>query len=474
MRICRPLLPLLFFFLCVGAAFGKGYQITIDVKGAADSTALIAMYSGENKYVLDTALLDAKGHGVFAKPKLLDGGMYLIVVGRMALCDFVISNENNQTFGISTDLQDPFNRLKFSGSPENEALTTYLKYKNSIIDKQEELRKKLQAKPTDTQTDSLNQESQVLRNRLSRYSDSVAQQHAGQMLAVLVNVLNVPEPPQLSIPKDDPKYDSLMYMNYYDYEKEHFFDRMDFSDERIARTPFFQSMLYYYFDKILLYQQADSLIPHVDRVIAKSNGNETMFRYLLSNLFNHYMTSKIMGQEGVTVHLAESYYLAGKADWESDKFRKEISDFVRRTKPTLLGSKAPDFKMETLSGQYEQLSSISAPYIILYFYEPSCGHCKVETPKVCQIYKKFRDKGVQAIGVYTQQNKQEWITYIAEQGLDWINVWDPNNLNNFRDNYNVYTTPQIYVLDKDKKVVGLRLDSENLEKMLTALTKEKK
>lgn len=459
------------FSIAAIPAFAKGYSIAVEVNGMRDSTMLLAVYSGEKQFVIDSAVLSENGSAIFAGDEPLEPGMYLLVMNRSALFDMLISGDESQHFSVSVDGKR-LNPPVFSDSPENTSFYGYHAFKNDITRKQQDISKQLAATDDEHKRDSLDTEAGRLRRSLAQYADSVAGAYPQKTIAVVLNALNIPEPPKVNVSRNDPKRDSILYMSYYSFAKDHFFDRMDLSNETLARTPFFESMFLYYFDNLLLYQQADSLIPYIDRAIERTGSSEFMFRYLLSNLFNHYMKSKVMGQEGVVVHLAEKYYMGDeRSNWESTKFMHDITNFVTRTKPTLLGKVAPDLLMETLSGQYESVSGIDADFLVLYFYEPNCSYCKTETPKVHSVYSKFRDKGVQVFAVYTQQDKDEWATYVAEKGLDWINVWDPQNRNDFREKYNIYVTPQIYLLDRDKRVVGRRLDSENLEKMLTSLAK---
>ena len=457
--------------LLTSSLFARGYNISVEVPGLRDSTMYLAVYSGEKQFAIDTAILNTNGKAVFLSDEIMDAGMYLVIMNKSIIFDILISDEGSQHFSVTMD-SSLLNPPVFNGSPENTSFYAYHAFKNSIIYKQQEINKQLRDTPDKHTSDNLSAEAGRLRKTLTSYSDSVANEYKGKTIASVLNALNIPEPPEINIPQDTPQRDSIMYMHYYSFAKDHFFDRIAFSDERLVRTPFFESMLLYYFDNVLLYQQADSIIPYVDRVIEQAGKSELMFRYVLSNLFNHYMESKKMGQEAVAVHLAERYYLNDKrTNWENEKFIQDITNFVNRTKLTLLGETAPDLLMETFTGQYESVLGITADFLIVYFFEPNCGYCKTETPKVYEIYSKYKDKGVQAYAMYTQQDKNEWTTYIAENGLDWVNVWDPHNRNNFREKYNVYITPQLYLLDKDKKVIGRRLDADTLDKMLTSLTK---
>jgi hypothetical protein len=61
---------------------------------------------------------------------------------------------------------------------------------------------------------------------------------------------------------------------------------------------------------------------------------------------------------------------------------------------------------------------------------------------------------------------EKWKNYIKENKLDWINVADPKLQNNFREEFDIKTTPQIFILDKDKKILAKKIDEETLEKIM--------
>ena len=42
---------------------------------------------------------------------------------------------------------------------------------------------------------------------------------------------------------------------------------------------------------------------------------------------------------------------------------------------------------------------------------------------------------------------------MGKNKLNWINVYDPSNKNDFVDTYNLYTTPRVFLLDKTKKII---------------------
>ena len=74
---------------------------------------------------------------------------------------------------------------------------------------------------------------------------------------------------------------------------------------------------------------------------------------------------------------------------------------------------------------------------------------------------------IEVFAVYTQAKKEEWNEYIEENNLEWLNVYDPYYTSNFRELYDIYTTPIIYLLDKDKTIVAKRLQVEDIDRFLS-------
>jgi len=307
----------------------------------------------------------------------------------------------------------------------------------------------------------LEQMSRTVKNKINEY----ARAYDNSMFSVIINVVKNPEIPEIEIPEGTNNPDSVRWFHSYNYNRQHYFDHIDFKDERFLYTPVFHHKLNTYFTKILI-QDPDTINHYIDIIAAKAKENEEMFQYVMRYFINTFQRSNIMGMDKVFVHVAENYYLTDEVDWLDDNTLKRIKEQVAKLRFNLIGNKAQELKMETSTGEYASLYDIDAKFTILYFFEPNCGHCKKVTPQLNEIYKAFNRDEVGVFAVYTQRDKEEWKEYINDNQLNWINVWDPNNTSNFRFFYNIYSTPTIYLLDEDKKIIAKRIGHESVRKII--------
>ncbi len=252
-------------------------------------------------------------------------------------------------------------------------------------------------------------------------------------------------------------------MKRYQYYKKHYFDNIDLTDKRILRTPFFASKVENYFSSVLP-QIPDTLLNEGIKIIEEAKPEPEVFRFLVQYLFNYANDSQIMGMDKMMVGIAEKYYLTGEAEWADEDFLEKLETRVKEMKPTLIGTKSHDLKMQSYTGEYHRLHELPAPATILVFWELDCGHCKTAIPKLHELYQEeLASKGVDVFAVYTQGNQPEWNKFIEENELyDFINVWDPHRQTEFRKHYDIKSTPTVYILGEDKKIIGKRIAIDDI------------
>ena len=457
-----------FFF---AEASTNGYEIKVNVKGFEEQDLILGYHFRKALHVQDTVRFDKNGNAIFRGNEPLPGGIYIFYFPNGRYYEILIDKE--QHFSLESDTVDFINNAKIRGATEPELFFEMQRF----LDKQgkimEILRKEfLAAGDNQKLKDDLSEKMNVLNDEVREYRKKLETENEGKFISVVIKALNDPVIPDFDIPENTHNRDSVLYFSQKSYLKAHYFDNIDLTDTRMLRTPFFHHKIEQYFNSVLV-QIPDTVAEAAIMVIEQSRPSREMFRYLVPVIYNLVNESKIMGMEAAMVAVAEKYYLSGLADWSSEEFLTDLRKRVTELKPTLLGQTAQDLKMESPHGEHFRLHEINAKITIIIFYEPDCGHCKKEIPALYKdVFLKYRDRGVQVFAVYNLVDKEQWTTFIDDNNLyEWINVYDPYQQTRFRQYYDIKSTPVIYVLDKDKKIIGKKIDSAQLPDFLEFILK---
>jgi thiol-disulfide isomerase/thioredoxin len=300
------------------------------------------------------------------------------------------------------------------------------------------------------------------------------------MLATFFNTMRRPEIPAiptLANGKADSTYP-------YRYVKEHWWDGVSFDDEQLVRTPFFEPKMEEYF-KYYVVPEADSIIPEVNYMLLVARESPEMFKYLLGKFTDKYINPEYMGHEKVFLHLFDKFYSKGDTAWLSAAQRKYIFERAYSLMANQLNEPAAELNMLDTTGKKTTLYGLKAPYTFVIFWDPNCGHCKETVPRIDSIYQaRWKGLGVKVVGVNVDEGALDaWKSYVREQKLtEWVHIYEPkarreeeakNGVANFRQLYDVYKTPTLYLLDDQKRIIGKMLSIEQFNDVLTARLKNK-
>jgi thiol-disulfide isomerase/thioredoxin len=165
--------------------------------------------------------------------------------------------------------------------------------------------------------------------------------------------------------------------------------------------------------------------------------------------------------------MIEKYYMSGQAHWVEAENLKRISERAMKLKPLLIGKVAPDINMFRPDQSRLALHAVNAKYTVLYFWDSECSHCKRVTPELKTLSERLKPLGVEVFAVNTEAEREDWLKAIDSYRINaWINVNDPNNRSGFREKYDLYATPMIFLLDQDKKIVAKRITAEQVDEII--------
>ena len=460
---------------------GQGYQIEVEIKGLSGDTLLLGEYFTSRMVPKDTLVLQKNGTGIFESETSFRGGLYLIYLSPDKYFDFLLGDD--QLFFIKADTADLAGSIQFKESEDN---TLFLEYKNFLQQKRGELNQN-QISPETTAADSALARENIkeINREMEDYMDAFEKKHSTLFVTTFIGATREPIPPEELLNGDRRYDDSVRFF----YRKAHFLDRFDPFDVRLLHTPLYEGKIKSYISSVVP-QHPDSLIVAVDYLLEGSKSEEELYRYMLITLFNHFAESKFMGMDVVYFHIAEYYYIPD-ATWSSAEFINKLKGNLEDNKPTLIGQTAPNLVMRRIPADHfpmaEQdtsikkdphigedffINEIEADYTILYFWEADCGHCKKSTPALYEVYERLKEKNVEVISAHvinTIEGKELWVNFVNEHGLyDWINCWSPYS-NDFRKLYNLQSYPQLFIMDRDKKIVAKRVTPEQAEQIINNL-----
>jgi hypothetical protein len=100
--------------------------------------------------------------------------------------------------------------------------------------------------------------------------------------------------------------------------------------------------------------------------------------------------------------------------------------------------------------------------------------CRLENPRLLNLYNKYKQKGFEIYGVSLDNNREGWQSAVIEDKINWITVSDLKGSNYCEAAliYNVQGIPCNYLINKKGIVIAQNIKGEHLEKKLKEIFKE--
>ena len=368
---------------------------------------------------------------------------------------------NDQQFSFETDTADVIKNMKITGSKENEAFYGYQQQLGKLSEEAQALTLQKKLRNDAASTAMANKQLGDLQKQANEYRTKFLQDNPGTFAVKLLKATAEPDvPPAPKAANGRP--DSVWVFNYF---KQHFWDDYDFADERFVRTPIMQRKIERYI-KELTVQVPDSLIKEADFLVNKAiaGKNKEIKYYTIYYITSQYEQPKVMGTDGLFVHMFEKYYKTGVMTVSDSSTLKSIGERVATMKPNLIGKTLVSPVISDTLRRPIAFQTIKADYTVVFFYSPTCGHCRESAPKLKKFVDDYKGKGIEVVAIAIDQSPEEWKKFIREFKLgNAINGYDYTLRTDYRHQYDVWTTPTVYVLEKDKKIIARKLPVEQIE-----------
>lgn len=444
-----------FCILLANSSIASGkYHIEVNVKSYNDSVLILTSYFGDKIKLVDTASFLGKGSFIFEGDQALPGGIYMAITGdKKKLFEFLVNDQ--QHFTLSTDTSNFIQKMDVKGSIENKIFFDYLKFNEQQYKANEKSLKQLKTMEEGSGTyDAMKQRIDSINKKAIDYKLEIIEDNPDLFVTALFNGMR-----EIEIP-DSIRFasDSALVFKYY---KAHFWDFFDLSDSRLLRTPLYTKKVTQYFDQTVAFHP-DSVMVAIDMIISKARPSSELVSYLVWHFIAKYQNPKYMGFDEVFIHLVDTYFSKEEIENTTPSILSSLQDRANKIRPTLIGAPGPDLMLIDSTGGFTSFRSITNDYIILFFWDFECGICKKESEKLKEVVQDTTfDIEVYAINVNGDLDK--WKEALRERKMPWVNVNGTRSITaDFHDLYDIYGTPVIYLLDKNRNIVAKRISAEQV------------
>ncbi len=465
----------------------QSYTIQIDIKNQPFDVVLAGIVRGDNFIASDSLKLSTANTGnssyktiTWSFPPNAPRGIYRVVFGQTTYArvmseppqqlDFIFSEEN---IHFITDFKAPVDSLKVIQSEENLVWFSFIKKGREYRQKLDELEMEINyyQKKLDEVSSGTNEEDKTrIEGKAVQVANEFNQLQMEREMFISQTIRNSEDlfVAKLINASREPFRDGyLTEVERNQSYRNEFLRYIDFSDEalissRILTDKIFNYLVTYNQREYSHEQRENAYIKAVDAILQKVEVDA--------------------GKEGEMYEFVLGYLVDGFEGLEMEKVLKWIADhyadFVCKTeeKTTLhrkleaqkmqVGSLAPDFTMSDLSGRQINLSQKLKNHSLLIFWASWCPHCINMLSGIKSLHSRIST--MEVIAVSLDDSADEWNKAVYNLGIEeFINLSDLMKWDGpVAEDYNIFATPTMFLMDKNRKIIAKPSSLEELSKAL--------
>ncbi|NSW45682.1 MAG: redoxin domain-containing protein [Bacteroidales bacterium] len=418
-------------------AQSKGYEIKVKITPLKNVPIYLGYHFGDNQYVVDTTYLNENSTGIFKKNNNLPEGMYLIVLPNMKYFNILLTK--NQQLIITNDTTNLYQNLIIENDEENIFFAQYQKQLYLLKKQINILEPKINQYP-----DSANIYNTIIndeQNKLVQLKEKWIEKNPNSLLSKIFKALDT---------KD------------FNFDATIFFKDVDFTDSRLLFTPAFSKTLDEFFTSLpsLSSLNIDSLYKAIDYIFMQSMKNPSVYEEISKYLISQFDLSGNYPNPDAFWYIADKYFLSGLTPWINEAFKTKLSKYNQRIESICMNHTFPSLYLNDEFEKKYNVLDTKAENTLLVFWNPECEHCIHYLKKLYNLYLNTSRTKLEVVAILTGNNKDLWKKEI--KNYNWKNLYDSKLLNDFIEDLFLYNTPQIFLLDKNKKIIAKDITVEEL------------
>lgn len=418
-----------------------------EILAAPGDHIILAEHFGDKINPVDTIPLDENNCFVYHLQPTQSKGLYRLMFSEKRWLD-VILGWDNLKFQCVADA--PVESLEIMASWQNKSLFDFINIIAHQNQKVDVLRNFISHYPDDDKLMTLcKKEAKALHQTRKDFFDDLRENHPDTFVTNYLTFLF--EWPLNMFYSNNPEVKHEMISN------------KDWSDTLLLNSDAYSKTL---IDYLMLYgnrnagreQQISLYKQAIDSVFSFIPAHSPVYDYAMLYLMQGFEQFKM---EPLVIHMIKNH-----AD-NCSRTESKLDNRINYYETFQNGATAPDFISTTMDGEpvnfYEEVSGKT----LLVFWATWCGHCKQLNQSLTEIYPQLGQKNIDIISVSLDHNPDELTTYLENTDLPfevWCDYqgWESDVV----DQYYLYATPTMLLLDKDKTILGKPLNLNQLVYMI--------
>jgi peroxiredoxin len=436
----------------INYSFLFGQEIIINAANSDGKAALFSL-SGEKSSFIDS--ISVSNYNYKFNLSNNHPGFYRLVFNNKKWLDFVYGGNDIE---IETDAKNTLVETKIIQSDENKIYYDFINLNKDYKTKTELLQLIIARYPeTDNYYQSTKEKLNQTQEEYLYFINVTTQSNTNSFIARYVRSAQLPVVNSETLPDQ--------YLNYL---KSHALDNVDFFDSDLIYSDVFTNkaieyLTYYRNPQLPMALLEKEFQTSVDNILNKAKVNDIVYKHIVEYLLDGF---KKFGFDNVINYIIDNYVIKDDICLD-EKLETALERRIQQNKLFKPGFTVPDIEMTDQIGSMVKLNNINTEKTLIIFYASWCPHCKNLLPQIYQLYKNQKFKQLEVLAVSIDSSKTDWLNFITTHKMDWINVSDFKGWEGKATiDYCIYATPTMFLIDREKKLIKIITEIEELKKFL--------